>query len=110
MSERKMQMIEEQIARLGIRLANADKYVARNVNVESVSFLHFADWKGQSGHPSWMRNHMIPATKKACNRKAKALARIEHDAKEKELSRRKRRSKTEMTECVVPPSISESLD
>jgi hypothetical protein len=79
----KIRKIEDQLARIEQRLANAEEYVARNVNVESTSFLHFIDWQGKSGHPSWMRNHMIPTMKKVRASKEKAQERIAQKAKEK---------------------------
>jgi hypothetical protein len=72
------------------RLANAEEYVARNVNVEGLSWLHLGDWLGKSGHPSWMKNFAIPTMMKHRTRKEKALKSIDQKAKEKELARRKR--------------------
>ena len=72
-------------------LRNAEKYVVRNENVESSGFLHFRDWKGNSGHPAWMKNVMIPKTTQALARKEKALERIA--AKSREMKSQKRRKK-----------------
>jgi hypothetical protein len=71
-------------------LRPAEEYVARNVNVEGSPWLHLDDWKGKSGHPLWMKNYMIPATKKARARKEKALEKISRKIKGKGLSRRRR--------------------
>src|ERR1700733_9232587 len=88
---KKQRMIEEQLKVIERRLANAEEYVAQNVNVEGTSWLHFGDWQGKSGHPSWMRTFMIPATKKHRARKEKALEGIDKKAKDISLSMRKRR-------------------
>jgi len=91
----KKRKIRENLQKMEQRLSNAEEYVARDINVESSSAgLHFADWRGKSGHPLWMKNHMIPATKRARARKEKALERIvakEKEKKSKEIrsSRRK---------------------
>jgi len=94
MDDRKKRKIEEQLELIEQRLANAEEYVARNVNIEVSSFLHFGDWQGKSGHPSWMRKHMIPTTKKGRTRKERALKSIANKAKDRELSRRKRQCLT----------------
>ena len=52
MKKKNRKRIEEQLAEMETRLANAEEYVAKNVNVEGKSFLHFDDWKGKSGHPA----------------------------------------------------------
>jgi hypothetical protein len=93
MDDRKKRTIEEQLEIIEERLANAEKHVARNVNVEGSSGPHFGDWQGKSGHPSWMRNHMIPTTMKVRARKERALDNKENKAKDKGLTRRKRPGK-----------------
>jgi hypothetical protein len=90
MGGRKRQKIEKQLEMIEKRLTNAEEYVARNVNVEGVSWLHFGDWQGKSGHPSWMKNWMIPTMMKHRTRKEKALKNIDIKAKDKALTRRKR--------------------
>ena len=90
MNQRKRQKIEEQLEMIEMRLANAREYVARNVNVEGTSFLHFGDWQGKSGHPLWMRNWMIPTLMKNRARKEKVLKNIGNKAKDKNLTMRKR--------------------
>jgi hypothetical protein len=82
----KQRQIEEQLERIEKRLANAEAYVAKGVNVEGSSFLHFDDWNGNSGHPLWMKNFMIPATRRGRARKEKALERINNKEREKLLS------------------------
>ena len=72
----KTRKIEEQLERIEKRLADAEEYIGQNVNVEGSSWLHFDDWKGKSGHPLWMKNFMIPTTKKARVRKEMALEMI----------------------------------
>jgi hypothetical protein len=86
----KKHKIEEQLEMIEKRLANAEEYVGRNVNVEGASWLHLDDWNGKSGHPSWMRNFMIPALKKSRAKKEKALEGIHRKAKDKNLTKRKR--------------------
>jgi hypothetical protein len=85
----KKRRIEEQLTRIEQRLANAEEYVAQNVNVEGSSWLHLDDWQGKSGHPSWMRNYMIPSMNKLLARKEKALDRITSKAKEKNFALRR---------------------
>ena len=86
----KKRKIREQLKEIEERLKNAEVYIVRGQNVESASFLHLSDWQGRSGHPLWMKNFMIPATKRTRSRKEKALERI--IAKGKEKSDQKRRS------------------
>lgn len=64
--------------------------VSRNVNVRSSSWFHFSDWNGNSGHPLWMSNVMMPRLLKVSDQKEKNLRRIEIKAKEKSLTERKR--------------------
>ena len=87
---RKRQRIVEKIEKIEQRLANAREYVARDVNVEGSSFLHFGDWKGKSGHPAWMRNFMIPALLRGRARKEKTLQELEAKRKDKLLRLRRR--------------------
>ncbi len=78
--------IQEQIEHLRRNLENAERYLERGENVESVSFLHFADWRGNSGHPDWIRNKMIPTTKRAIARKEDILERMNHLDSQAELA------------------------
>ncbi len=73
------------------RLANAAAYLAKDINVEGRAFLHFDDWRGNSGHPLWMKNFMIPATKRGRARLEKALDRITNQQREKRIQRRRTR-------------------
>ena len=61
----KKRRIEERLESLDKHLANAEAYIERGVNVRSASWLHLEDWTGRSGHPLWMKNHMVPRTRKA---------------------------------------------
>jgi hypothetical protein len=88
----KTRKIKEQLDVIEKRLANAEAYIAKNVNVEGASFLHFDDWKGKSGHPLWMKNFMIPSTKRGRARKEKAVERIRRENKSRRLKRRRRQS------------------
>ena len=83
--------IEFQLEMIEKNLTDAEEYVAKGVNVEGSSWLHFEDWRGKSGHPLWMKNFMIPSTIKQRARKEKALERIENKAKDKNLGKLKRR-------------------
>lgn len=85
----KQRRIEEELAKIDERLANAEAYLARGVNVEGTAFLHFDDWKGNSGHPKWMENFMIPATKRGRAKKEKALERIANKEREKRIEGRR---------------------
>jgi hypothetical protein len=85
----KLQQIEEQLESIEKRLANAEAYVANGVNVEGSAFLHLDDWKGKSGHPLWMKNFMIPTTKRSRAKKEKVLDSIINKEKEKHLKQRR---------------------
>jgi hypothetical protein len=85
----KRQKIEEQLAMIEARLANAHEYVARNVNVEGSAWLHLDDWRGKSGHPLWMRNYMIPTLMRNRTKAEKILRDIDNKTKDKRLTRRK---------------------
>jgi len=88
----KARKIIEQIEVLHQHLTAANEYVARNVNVrDPASSLHLGDWKGMSGHPLWMKNHMIPLTQKSQAGKVRALEKIATKAKEKRLKERRRK-------------------
>ena len=87
----KTRKIKEQIEVLDKHLAAANEYVARNVNVKgTASWLHLGDWKGKSGHPLWMKNHMIPSTERSRAGKVRALKKIATKAKAKRLKERRR--------------------
>jgi hypothetical protein len=90
MRDRKQRTIKRQLENIDERLRNAEEYVARNVNVEGKSFLHFEDWQGKSGHPLWMKNHMIPVTLRGRAKKERALRNLVSKAKDKRTSRRNR--------------------
>jgi hypothetical protein len=89
MSRKNRRRIEEQLRFIEERLSNAKEYLARNVNVEGSSWLHMDDWRGKSGHPSWVKNHMIPAWKRLRARKERALETIDERTKDKKLARRR---------------------
>jgi hypothetical protein len=88
---KKEQQIKKQIEVLDQNLAAADKYVARNVNVRgTASWLHLGDWKGKTGHPLWMKNHMIPSTKRSRTGKERALETIATKSKARQIKERRR--------------------
>ena len=87
---KKTRKIKQQTRTLDQNLAAAEEYVARNVNVRGFpSWLKLSDWKGKSGHPLWMKNHMIPSTQRARAEKERALERIDAKGKEKQLKQRR---------------------
>ena len=86
----KERKIKKQIGMLDQRLAAAEEYVARNVNVRGLFWLHLSDWKGKSGHPLWMKNHMIPSTLRARAEKERTLERINTKGKEEQIKQRRR--------------------
>ena len=86
----KKRKIKEQMEKLDRDLAAAKDYVAKDVNVRSLSWLHLSDWKGKSGHPLWMKRHMIPSTEKFRARRERTLERIDIKSKEKQLKERTR--------------------
>ena len=85
----KARRIHERLESLDKNLASAEAYVENGVNVRTTAWLHLGDWKGRSGHPKWMMNHMIPQTRMAGARLEKTLERIA--AKEKDRGSQKRR-------------------
>ena len=85
----KKRRIEERLELLDKRLANAEAYIEKGVNVRNDSWLHLEDWTGRSGHPLWMKNHMVPRTRKARAKLEATLDRIA--AKEKDRRSHKRR-------------------
>lgn len=87
----KKRIIEEQLEMIEKRLAAAETYVAKGVNVEGAAFLHFDDWRGNSGHPLWMQNFMIPARKRGRAKKEKALETIMNKEREKRIKQRRGR-------------------
>ncbi|GMW02341.1 MAG: hypothetical protein AMXMBFR84_34770 [Candidatus Hydrogenedentota bacterium] len=87
----KKQHIEEEIEYIDRRLANAESYLAQGVNIEGQDALfHLDDWSGNSGHPLWMKNHMIPVTERYKARKLKALESIDAKDKAKRIALRKK--------------------
>jgi hypothetical protein len=86
----KKRKIEEQIEKLDQQLVAAEHYVARNVNVRGFDWLHLSDWHGKSGHPLWMKNHMIPSTKKMLAERERAIKIITTKAKDKLHQERRR--------------------
>jgi hypothetical protein len=88
----KQRQIKEQIKMLDRHLLAAERYVAKNVDVWGLSWLHLGDWKGKSGHPLWMKNHMIPATKRFSVKKERALKKIATKAKEKRQTERRKQA------------------
>jgi hypothetical protein len=89
----KRRKIEEEIEKIDERLAAAGDYVARNVNIESSSLFHSDDWNGKSGHPLWMKNHMISTTKKIRAKKERVQDKIDKKIKGKWLKQRKKHLK-----------------
>lgn len=90
MKGRKRHSIEKRLENIEAALANAAEYVAKGVNIEGTSFLHFADWVGKSGHPLWMQNHMIPTTIKARRKLEKTRENLDKKVKDREITRRRR--------------------
>lgn len=86
--------LEEQLKSIETSLANAQEYLAKGINIESVTFLHLSDWKGKSGHPEWMRNVMIPKLLKQRASIERTLERMSTKSKEKKLTKVKRREKS----------------
>ena len=83
------QQIYEQLKTIDQRLAAAQQYVARNRNVRSSSYIHFSDWNGNSGHPLWMANVMMPTLMRARDQREKRLRAIVRKAKDRRLTERK---------------------
>lgn len=90
MDARDRKRIHNQLARIERCLGDAQDYVARNVNVEGRGFLHLDDWRGKSGHPLWMKNFMIPSLIKRRAKKEKLLDRIDAQANDRVIGRRRR--------------------
>ena len=79
----KRQKIKEFIETYETCLANAEAYLEQNVNIEGSSWLHTDDWRGKSGHPLWMKNHLVPRLKRYKARKEKALQTINNKRRER---------------------------
>lgn len=79
----KRQKIKKQIEYVETDLANAEAYVERNVNVDSLAWLHLGDWKGKSGHPLWMKNFMIPTLKRWKAKKERTLQTLDNKRRER---------------------------
>lgn len=75
--------IKERLAQLQKSLSNAEKYLEKGENIEGLSWFHFDDWRGNSGHPDWVRNKMIPATKRMIIKAEKQLENIEKKIKDR---------------------------
>ena len=87
----KKRKIKQQIEMLDQNLAAADEYVARNVNVRGFpSWLKLSDWKGKTGLPLWMKNHMIPTTQRSRAGKERALEEIATKTKDRQIKERRR--------------------
>jgi hypothetical protein len=67
-------------------LANAEKYVENGVNIEGDGQFHFDDWAGNSGHPLWMKNKLIPTTKMQIAKEEKKLRKFQDKEKDKRIT------------------------
>ena len=79
----KSEDIEERIASLEKSLNNAKAYLERGENVEGEAWFHFDDWKGNSGHPKWVKNKMIPTLEKEIVNQERILKVLESKEKDK---------------------------
>lgn len=79
----KWRKIESKLEAIEKNLANAESYIAKDINVCSVSQFRLDDWKGKSGRPLWIKNHMIPRTKKWRARLEQALERMDTQAQKR---------------------------
>jgi hypothetical protein len=89
----KKRKIKEKIEKLEERLENAEAYLTRGVNVEGRAYLHMDDYRGKSGHPSWILSQMVPRVARRLARKQRALETIESKEREKKFTQRKKRAK-----------------
>lgn len=92
----KSRQIQNRIEEFDQRLANAEAYLSRGENIEGTGFLHFDDWKGNSGHPLWIRNVMIPRTTK---KRAQLERTLESIAEKERQIRRDRRGRRKSGQC-----------
>jgi len=53
--------IENRIKRIERTIGRAQAYLERGENIEGSAWLHFDDWKGNSGHPDWVEHKLIPS-------------------------------------------------
>lgn len=72
----KSRAIKEELEVFDANLAAAVNYLAQGKNIEGKTAFHLDDWNGKSGHPLWMKNVMIPRTRKLRIQKEKALEKI----------------------------------
>lgn len=82
--------IEKRIANLEKQMENAENYLKTGENIEGLDWLHLDDWAGHSGHPKWVKNHMIPSIKKRIAEQEKLIKKIESNNKEKKITVRRK--------------------
>lgn len=72
-------------------LENAKKYIEKGVNVEGTGFLHLDDWNGNSGHPKWVQNKLIPTLEKALAEGEKRQSKRKDRKKDRQITERRGR-------------------
>lgn len=70
-------------------LENAKKYLEKGVNVEGTAFVHLDDWNGNSGHPKWVKNKLIPSLEKALVQGEVRREKRKYKAKDREITERR---------------------
>lgn len=72
-------------------LENAKKYLEKGINIEGTGFVHLDDWNGNSGHPKWVKNKLIPSLEKAINLGEKRKAKRKDIEKDRAITERRGR-------------------
>lgn len=84
----KLKNIKERVKSLKKSLDNAIAYLERGQNIEGEGFVHLCDWKGNSGHPKWVKNHMMPTIEKKIIHDERIIKILEAKDKSKALQNR----------------------
>lgn len=72
-------------------LENAKAYLEKGINVEGTGFLHLDDWHGNSGHPKWVENKLIPTLEKSLVEHERRKAKRKDKKKDREITERRGR-------------------
>jgi hypothetical protein len=80
--------IRRKIDTLETELAAGARYALRGVNRRAGPCVQ--DWKGNTGHPLWMRNHMIPVKRRVRAQLDRALDTIATKERGRRLRARRR--------------------
>lgn len=72
------------------KIKNAEEYLKSGVNIEGQGQFHLDDWNGNSGHPKWIKNKMIPTLQKEIQQQEKKNGKLKDKKKDKSLTNRRK--------------------